>query len=163
MTVRTVCLMGACIDKCICMTGCTVICRSCCYKAAVIRCCCMQTTPVSTVTRGTVAAGCKSLTNCNTRQAAVTIMTGSTCIMRCRICTYQCRIGMTGGAIRSCYLDQARMIRCDRCMRGLPTGVMTRLTVAARCKVFTDCKAHQRTVACVMAVGAVGKMGACID
>ena len=67
--------MRRCINKCISMTRGTVIRRSCRYDGAVIWGGCMQTTPVCTVTRCTVAAGREVLTYRRACQGAVTRMT----------------------------------------------------------------------------------------
>ena len=85
MTVRAVSQMCSCIKQGIRMTRGTVIGAGSRYETAMIRCCCMQRTPVRAVTRCTVAAGGEVFANRRACQAAVTRMTGSTGIMGCCI------------------------------------------------------------------------------
>ena len=87
-------------------------------------------------------------------------MTGTTRIMRIGSSAYQ-SVVMTAGTVRCIYLHQGTMIY--RCMRRIPTSIMTRLAVARRTEVFSDRITYKCTGARVMAVGAVGKMRVCRD
>jgi hypothetical protein len=124
----------------------------------------MERAPGGTVTRRTVAACTKGLAVRAVRRdpAAVRIMTGSTGVMRIRCCADQ-RITMTACTIGRSNLNQARMIRRYRCMRVLPRIRMARRAVAARRKGLACCRTLQRSVACAVAVGAVGKVRRGID
>ena len=85
MAVRAVSYMCGGIKQCIRMTGGAVIRAGCRYKAAVIRCRCMDRTPAGAVTCCTVAAGSEVFAYCSARKSTVTRMTGSTGIMGHRI------------------------------------------------------------------------------
>ena len=142
------------------MTGRTVRRARCRDKAAVINR--MQRIPVRAVTRCTVAASTEVLAIRAVRRysATVCIMTRSTSIMRLRIRAYQrLRICMTRRTVSRICLHQRTMIY--RCMRRLPTRVMTRLTVAWCTEVFSARFVDQGASRRVMAVGAVGKMRVC--
>ena len=81
------------------MTGSTVIGARSRYKAAVIRRRCMDRVPGGTVTRGTVAANCKGLANCQADHIAVGIMTVGTRVMRIRGCTHHRGVRMAGSTV----------------------------------------------------------------
>ena len=137
MAVGAVGKMRRCINKGICMTAGTVIRAGCRYKAAVIRRCCMDRTPGRAVTRGTVTAGSKSLTDSQADHVAVRVMTAGTGIMRICCCAGQRGVRMTGSTVGRSYSHNRRMVRCCR-MDRIPRSAVTRGTVAAYCKGLAD-------------------------
>ena len=109
MAVGAVFKMRACIDKCIRMTGSTVVRIGRRYDRAVIRGRCMNVPPDRTVTRRTVAAIREGLAarTVGRYQTTITIMTRCTGVMNLRIAGIgqRRRISVAVGTVGRCYLD----------------------------------------------------------
>ena len=131
MTVRAVRQVGGGIGQRISVTADTVISRSGCHQVAVINH--MDRVPGGSVTRGAIATGTEGLRigAVGGNQAAVGLMTAGAGVVSIRCGAGQRAVGMTGGAIGQCDLNQSGVSRGIGGVCCFPTRIMTGGTVAA--------------------------------